>query len=79
VRPSGPCVRLDAAGSQLVYSTFVGGGLGDIAYACAYRDSSSSLHVSGYSESQDFPITAGAFQGTFQGGYADAFVLRLDF
>jgi hypothetical protein len=68
--------KLNALGSGLSYSTFVGGDnsdlLGDIAV-----DSSGSAHVTGYTLSTDFPTTPGAHD-TILGGGDEAFVTRLD-
>lgn len=59
-------------GSSLVYSTFVGGGLGQ--GICV--DEQGNAYVTG-TAFEDFPVTAGAAQGTYGGGGADAFVLKL--
>lgn len=53
--------KLDAAGSTLVYSTFLGGTGGDHASSIAI-DSSGNAYVGGETGSSDFPLTAGAFQ-----------------
>ena len=62
----------DAAGSALVYSTFLGGNSQDYASGIAV-DSSGQAYVAGDTESTDFPVTKNAYQGTF-GGQDDAFV-----
>jgi len=62
----------DAAGSALVYSTFLGGNNRDYASGIAV-DSSGNAYVAGDTESTDFPITKNAYQGTY-GGQDDAFV-----
>ena len=46
--------KLNADGSALVYSTFLGGGGGDAGQAIAV-DSSGDAYVAGYTESTDFP------------------------
>ena len=48
-------------GSSLVYSTYLGGTGWDYAYAIAV-DSGGSAYVTGYTSSNDFPITTGAYQ-----------------
>jgi len=58
--------KLNAAGSALVYSTFLGGSYGDEASAIAV-DSEGNAYVAGHSGSVDFPITSGAFQKTLSG------------
>src|SRR5205823_1374942 len=47
----------------------------DRGYAIAV-DESGSACVTGYTHSPDFPTTPGAFQTTFAGGFADAFVTK---
>ena len=60
--------KLNAAGSALVYSTYLGGsgGAGDQAFAIAV-DSSGEAFVTGRTASTDFP-TVNAFQSTKVGG-----------
>jgi hypothetical protein len=69
--------KLDASGSALVYSTFLGGKNDDYAYAIAV-DSAGAAYVAGYTSSSDFPTTPGAFDTSWNGGYYDAFVTKLD-
>jgi hypothetical protein len=51
---------LDATGSSLVYSTYLGGNSDDQAYAIAV-DGAQSAYVTGWSYSTDFPTTANVF------------------
>jgi hypothetical protein len=73
--------KLNASGSGLIYSTYLGGGGRDFATAVAV-DSIGNAYVTGsiYS-SPDFPTTPGAFQVTYGGGTGflggDAFVTKL--
>ena len=67
--------KLNAAGSALVYSTYLGGNKSDFANSIAV-DSTGSAYVTGYTESPNFP-TANALQSGF-GGTADAFVTKLN-
>jgi hypothetical protein len=67
--------KIDAAGSAMVYSTYLGGSDGDAAYAIAV-DTSGDVYVSGATGSADFPI-ANAFQTTIRGG-SDAFVTEVN-
>src|SRR5262249_18466538 len=51
---------LNAAGSQLLYSTYFGGSLGEGIGAIGV-DAAGKIYVTGSTNSQDFPITANAF------------------
>jgi len=68
--------KLNAAGSALVYSTYLGGGADDWGNGIAV-DAAGSAYVTGFTESQNFP-TANAYQGAFGGGFYDAFVTKLN-
>jgi CSLREA domain-containing protein len=73
--------KVNAAGSGLVYSTFVGGDLGGSGLDSLGRaiavDSSGSAYITGRAEAINFPTTPGAFQPAKGGGQADAFVTKL--
>jgi len=63
--------KLNATGSALVYSTFLGGGYGNgIAV-----DASGNAYVTGSTASPDFPVTPGAFQTSCGSG---GFVTKLN-
>ena len=66
--------KLNASGSALSYSTYLGGNDPDLGFGIAV-DSSGSAYVSGGAGSADFP-TANAIQGTLGGGVIDAFVTK---
>lgn len=66
--------KLNARGSALIYSTFLGGARADVARGIT-ADSSGNAYVIGVTESTDFP-TKGAVQPVLGGG-ADAFVTKL--
>jgi hypothetical protein len=72
--------KLNAAGSALVYSTYLGGSGGDFASGIAV-DGAGSAYVAGATNSANFPMTAGAFDtalnGGNNGGNNDAFVAKL--
>jgi hypothetical protein len=70
-------------GSSLEYATYLGGKYFDAAYGIAV-DSTGAAYVTGVTESDDFPVTPGAFQtkngsGSCKGdpACADAFVSKL--
>ena len=66
--------KLNASGTGLVYSTYLGGTSRDSGAGIAV-DSSGNAYVTGLTESADFPI-ANAFRSTYRGGI-DAFVTEL--
>jgi Beta-propeller repeat/HYDIN/CFA65/VesB-like, Ig-like domain len=68
--------KLNATGSALVYSTFLGGAGSDMATGIAVS-SSGDAYVVGTTTSSNFPTTTGAFQ-TIYGGNGDAFVTQLN-
>ena len=63
----------------LVYSTFVGGGIGELEEPTAgvALDTSGRALVAGQVNTTDFPTTTGAFQTSNAGGGTDLFVFRL--
>jgi hypothetical protein len=69
--------KLNASGSGLVYSTYIGGSDYDKGYAIAV-DGSGNSYVTGYADSTDYDVTSGAFQTTHGGGYSDVFVTKLN-
>ncbi len=69
-------VKLNPAGSALVYSTFLGGTLSDVGLGIAV-DGTGNAFVTGGTFSADFPTTAGVSQPALAGG-RDAFVARLN-
>ena len=68
--------KLDATGSGLGYSTYLGGNASESGTGIAV-DGAGGAYVTGFTFSTDFPTTAGAAQTTHAGD-ADAFVTKLD-
>lgn len=68
--------KLDATGSSLLYSTFLGGSADDQITSIAV-DSAGNAYVGGIAKSADFPVTAGALR-TARGGVSDGFVVKLN-
>jgi len=68
--------KLNATGSALVYSTYLGGSEGDAAYGGIAVDDAGNAYVTGYTQSNDFPTT-NALYPTYGGG-TDAFVTKLN-
>ena len=74
--------KLNASGTELIYSTFLGGfggGFGNDAGAGVAVDSQGNAYITGSTESTDFPTTPGAFQTNSAGGIVDAFVAKFQF
>lgn len=69
--------KLNAVGSALIYSTYLGGSNSDIGRAIAV-DASGNAYVTGATSSSDFPTTPGAFQTALAGSYQNAFVTKLN-
>jgi Bacterial Ig-like domain (group 3)/Beta-propeller repeat len=69
-------VKIDPAGSALVYGTFLGRAVN---YAMAIAaDSAGNAYVTGSSVGTYFPVTAGAYQTTCKGNCWVAFVTKLN-
>ena len=79
--------KFNAAGNQLIYSTYLGGSnnenfyddleLPGVAYGGIALDSQGSAFVTGSTRSADFPHTAAAYQQTLK-GLSDTFVTKLN-
>jgi len=72
----GVVFRLDAAGGDLLYSTYLGGSGEDYGNGVAV-DTAGRAHVTGQTYRSDFPTTPGSFSPEFNGGY-DAFLTKLE-
>jgi Beta-propeller repeat len=69
-------VKLNAAGTDFVYSTYLGGSDTDRGYGVAV-DTIGSAYVTGITYSTNFP-TQGAFQSSSGGGLSDGFIAKLN-
>lgn len=69
-------VKLNPAGTALVYSTYLGGRRSDSASDIAV-DARGRAYVTGFTKSANFPTTAGAYDRTL-GANGDAFVVKLN-
>ncbi len=84
--PDAFVMKMDSAGT-LVYSTYIGGSGADNGSAIAV-DTNGNAYITGFTDSLDFPPTAGAFQKIANGGTCsnggslvacnDAFIVKLD-
>jgi len=68
--------KLDADGSGLIYSSYLGGSGGDRGSGIAV-DASCNAYVTGATASGNFPTATGAFQPAFGGNNNDAFVAKI--
>jgi Ca2+-binding RTX toxin-like protein len=71
-------LKLNPTGSDLTYSTFLGGGSGEHGHAIT-QDAQGNAYVIGDTGSADFPTTPGAFQPDITPGFdqVEAFVTKL--
>jgi hypothetical protein len=68
--------KINASGSKLVYSMYLGGSNYDVGNGIAV-DNYGNSYVTGYTNSTDFP-TASAMYPTYAGGYHDAFITKIN-
>ena len=73
----GYVMKLDSAGANILFATYLGGDFGEGCAAIAL-DPSGKIFVTGSTNSDDFPLTGDALQKGFSGGVADVFVAELD-
>lgn len=79
--PGGPAgqnsyvAKFNASGSALVFSTYLGGSTTGQGNGIAV-DSTGNIYVTGMTKATDFPTTSGAFQASFGGGSAHAYVTK---
>jgi len=70
--------KLNPNGNELVYSTYLGGNNEEFAGSIAI-DKTGNAYITGYSTSDNFPVTPGAFQTSIIHNYrADAIVTKLN-
>jgi len=72
-------MKFNSTATALIYSTYIGGNgdcntsTGDLVV-----DDTDALFVSGFTTATNFPVTAGAFDETYNGGTSDAFLVKLN-
>lgn len=69
--------KLNANGTALVYSTYLGGGYSEYGYGIAV-DGSGNAYITGRTYSTNFPTTSNAFDTSWNGGDTDVFVTKLN-
>ncbi len=67
--------KLSPDGSQLEYSTFVGGSSQEQATGLAL-DQNGAVHLTGWTRSEDFPTTTGAYDSQYNSGF-EAFAIKI--
>ncbi len=72
----GVVLKLDAALSTVIWSTFYGGSLADALYSVELSDDG-RLYVAGGTKSTDLPMAPNAWLSAYQGGSADGLVAEL--
>ena len=68
-------IKLSSDGTQLLYSTFIGGTQDEFA-TDLMLDSEDNIYISGYTTSEDFPTTSDSYNSTFS-GLTDLFMLKM--
>jgi hypothetical protein len=67
---------INSFGTDLILSSQFGGLSDDVGWAVAV-DSTGNAYVTGDTKSNNFPVTSAAYDKNYNGGYEDAFVLKL--
>ncbi|NYB52644.1 MAG: SBBP repeat-containing protein, partial [Methanobacteriaceae archaeon] len=68
--------KINPTGTTLQYSTYLGGTNYDFGYAIAV-DNNGNAYITGYTESNDFPVTPDAYQASYAGN-VDAFITKIN-
>lgn len=69
--------KLNPGGNALLYGTYLGGGFQSDRVNAITLDAAGNMYVTGQTQSTAFPVTAGAYDQTFNGG-EDGFVTKLN-
>ncbi|UCH89830.1 MAG: SBBP repeat-containing protein [Thermoplasmata archaeon] len=67
-------VKLNSFGSDLIFSTYIGGDGSEHSY-CIALDNNDDIYIGGRSSSSDFPVSSNAYKKTIT-GVSDIFVLK---
>ena len=74
----GVVVKLSEDGTDLIYSTYMGGSDNDRTRGITV-DSNNYAYVTGSTDSSDFPTTSGCYKEYHDGEYSQCFVLKMNF
>lgn len=69
--------KLNAEGTDLIWASYLGGAGGDYPHSLIVNDLG-EIFVYGSTNSEDFPVTAGAFDEDFNGGNSDIIVTKFN-
>ncbi|TFH02139.1 MAG: T9SS type A sorting domain-containing protein [Calditrichales bacterium] len=69
--------KFNPTATALIYSTYLGGNNIERAWGIE-TDNHGNAFITGYTQSTDFPTTAGAFQTTLNGTKSDAYIIKLN-
>lgn len=72
----GVLLKMDASLTTMIWCTYFGGSQADAVYNIELNDAG-SIYIAGGTRSPDLPVSAGAYQASFQGGNADGFVTEI--
>ncbi len=72
----GFALRLDSVGTTLEYSTYIGSTSSDLINIEDVVDG--VMYLGGYANTSNFPVTAGAYDTTYNGGIRDSVIVVLD-
>ena len=72
--------KLDSNLTNLISSTFIGGGAGGTSESASTisLDSSGNVFIAGFTENEDFPTTSGAYDNSYNGGTSDIFISKFN-
>ncbi len=71
-------LKLDPDGSDLVYSSYVGGDMYDVGYAGVAIDDDGNAYVAGHTNSPNFPTTPGAYDRSYYAAGWDGFSFKMN-
>ncbi len=70
--------KLNANGTTLIYSTYIGGTTNHNSASSIAIDANGNAIITGNTGATDYPTTIGAYETTYNGGYSDCFITKLN-